>query len=489
MRRRSFLKIALTVGSCLTLKSPRAFAANEEIRLGVIGIGSNVKIGGKGRQDIRDFRAIPGVRVAAVCDCDTDHLDWQVDQFRKWGESVKAHRDYRRILDDPEIDAISITTPNHWHSLMAIQACQAGKHVFVQKPMSHNLFEGRQVVSAAQKYDRVVQATHGPRNSGNVQAAFEYARSGELGAIRCVRGLNYRSRESIGLVDGPQPIPPTCDYDLWCGPAPKKRLMREYLHYDWHWDWDTGNGDLGNMGIHYMDACRWALGANSLPRRVMTLGARVGYRDDGQTPNTLVTILDYQPAPILFEVRGLPIDAEHRDRRWGRSMDQYLGTSIGTVVHCEGGTVRIRTGDVCAAFDNDGRKICDFSAERVSTKQNFIDAIRNPSATPLHTDAVQGHLSCGLVHMTNISYRLGREADRDVVRETVAGQESLQEATDRMLDHLHANQIDLELTPLTLGPTLTLDPTTEQFTGEFSERANQLATRTYREPFVVADQV
>jgi len=221
----------------------------------------------------------------------------------------------------------------------------------------------------------------------------------------------------------------------------------------------------------------------------MSLGARVGYRDDGQTPNTLVTILDYQPAPILFEVRGLPVDAEHRDRRWGRSMDQYLETAIGTIVHCEGGTVRVRTGDVCAAFDNDGHKICDFSTQRVSTKQNFIDAVRDPFSTPLHTDAVEGHLSCALVHMTNISYRMGREVDRDLIRETVAGQQPLQEATDRMLDHLNANRIDLGITPLTLGPTLTLDPTTEQFTGEFSERANELGQGTYREPFVVEEQV
>ena len=286
MKRRQFLTSALAAGAAVSLAPARVLGANDDIRLGVIGIGSFVKIGGKGRGDIRDFRKIPGVRVVALCDCDADHLDYEVEQFRKRNEPVKAYRDFRQLLDDDQIDAVSITTPNHWHSLMTIMACQAGKDVFVQKPASHNLFEGRQMVEAARKYGRIVQATHGPRNSGAVEESFEFARKGNLGSMRCVYGINYRPRTSIGKVDGPQPVPSSCDYDLWCGPAPKKPLMREYLHYDWHWDWDTGNGDLGNMGIHYMDACRWALGKAELPKRVISVGARIGYDDDGQTPNT-----------------------------------------------------------------------------------------------------------------------------------------------------------------------------------------------------------
>ncbi|HYW79657.1 MAG TPA: Gfo/Idh/MocA family oxidoreductase, partial [Thermoguttaceae bacterium] len=246
MKRRTFLRTTLAVGTTLSIGGTRVLGANDSVRLGTIGVGSNVKIGGKGLQDIRDFQKIAGVRVAGLCDCDSDNLGRGVEPFNKRGESVKTYRDFRRMLDDPEIDAVTITTPNHWHAPMAIFACQAGKDVFVQKPASHNLFEGRRMVEAAKKYERIVQATHGPRNDGAFDEAFEYARAGNLGKVLFVHGLNYRPRMSIGKVDRPQPIPKACDYDLWCGPSPKKPLMRENLHYDFHWDWDTGNGDLGN---------------------------------------------------------------------------------------------------------------------------------------------------------------------------------------------------------------------------------------------------
>jgi predicted dehydrogenase len=341
MKRRQFLASTLASSAALPFAPGRVLGANDAIRLGVIGIGSFVKIGGKGRGDIRDFRKIPGVRVVALCDCDTNHLGHEIEQFRKRKEPVRAYEDFRQLLDDDQIDAVSITTPNHWHSLMTIMACQAGKDVYVQKPASHNLFEGRKMVEAAHKHGRIVQAAHGPRGLGSVEESFEYARAGNLGPLRCVYGINYRPRTSIGKVSGPQPIPSGCDYDLWCGPAPKKPLMREYLHYDWHWDWDTGNGDLGNMGIHFMDACRWALGKNELPKRVISVGARLGYDDDGQTPNTLITLLDYKPVPIIFEVRGLPKNTSDRQTNWEknatRTMDTYRGIRIGTIVDCEGG--------------------------------------------------------------------------------------------------------------------------------------------------------
>ena len=389
MKRRTFLKSGLAAAATLSLGSSRVLGANDDIRLGQIGIGSFVKIGGKGRSDIRDFRNIPGVRVTAICDCDSDNLGYEVEQFKKRNEPVKAYRDFRDLLDDPEIDAVSITTPNHWHSLMVIMACQAGKDVFVQKPASHNLFEGRKMVDAMRKYDRIVQATHGPRNSGATEEAFEYARSGKLGKMLCVYGINYRPRMSIGKVDGPQPIPKACDYNLWCGPAPKKPLMREHLHYDWHWDWDTGNGDLGNMGIHAMDGCRWALDQDVLPKRVISIGARLGYDDDGQTPNTLITLLDYEPVPIIFEVRGLPKNASFRQGTWTKNanetMDSYCGLRTGTVVRCEDGYVRDG-----AAYDNKGKLIRKFERTRVSTKQNFIDAVRAHDGKMLYTRRAGG---------------------------------------------------------------------------------------------------
>ena len=488
MKRRQFLTSALAAGAAVSLAPGRVLGANENIRLGVIGIGSFVKIGGKGRGDIRDFRKIPGVRVVALCDCDGDHLDYEVGQFRKRNEPVKAYKDFRQLLDDDQIDAVSITTPNHWHALMTIMACQAGKDVFLQKPASHNLFEGRQMVAAARKYNRIVQATHGPRNSGAVEQSFEFARQGNLGRMRCVHGINYRPRISIGKVDGPQPIPPNCDYDLWCGPAPKKPLLREYLHYDWHWDWDTGDGDLGNMGIHYMDACRWALGKAELPKRVISVGARIGYDDDGETPNTMITLLDYDPVPIIFEVRGLPKRAEYRQGDWarnaGQKMDEYRGVRIGTLVDCEGGYV---TDGV--AYDHDGKLIRKFDRTRVSTKQNFINAVRNRDADSLFTDALEGHLSSGLVHMANISQRLGDATSNQDIRDSIGGEHALSESFGRLEEHLVSNRFDASAESLRLGPMLSMEPKTERFVGDFADDANPLVSREYREPFVVPDIV
>ncbi|MHC4181663.1 MAG: Gfo/Idh/MocA family oxidoreductase [Planctomycetota bacterium] len=344
------------------------------------------------------------------------------------------------------------------------------------------------MVEAMRKHGRIVQATHGPRNSGATEEAFEYVWEGNLGKMLCVYGINYKPRTSIGKVSGPRPIPKACDYDLWCGPAPKKPLMRMYLHYDWHWDWDTGDGDLGNMGIHYMDGCRWALRKSALPRRAISIGGRLGYEDDGRTPNTLITMLDYEPVPIIFEVRGLPKNASYRRGDWTRNsnetMDRYRGVRIGTIVRCEGGFVQ---GD--AAYDRDGNQIRKFTRSRKTTKQNFIDTVRSRNAGELYSGALEGHLSCGLVHMTNISYRIGRETPSGAIREVIRGEKELSESFERLKQHLAANRIDLDQEPLTLGPMLTMDAETERFVGSFSDRANRLASPDYRPPFVVPDGV
>jgi predicted dehydrogenase len=488
MNRRDFLKASVAIGSALSLPDYRVLGANNDIRIGVIGIGSFVKIGGKGRGDIRDFRKIPGVRVTALCDCDENHLNYELNEFRKRGERVKAYRDFRDLLDDKEIDAVSITTPNHWHSLMTIMACQAGKDVFVQKPSSHNIFEGRKMVEAMHKYNRVVQAVHGPRNSGAIQESLEYIWSGNLGEIKCVYGINYRARMSIGKVDGPQSTPKSCDYNLWCGPAPKKPLMRENLHYDWHWDWDTGNGDLGNMGIHAMDGCRWALRKNTLPKRAISIGARLGYDDDGQTPNTMITLLDYEPAPIIFEVRGLPREKSFRQSNWeknaGVTMDKFRGIRTGFVVQCEGGYVKDG-----AAYDNNDGLIKKFTRTQPDCKENFISVVRSRKRNELLTDALEGHLSCGLVHLANISYQVGKHKHNDEIRQVIKSKTEFSESFERLIEHLSANELGVNKKSLALGAMLTMNPDTERFTGPMSEEANRLISRKYRKPFVVSENV
>jgi hypothetical protein len=264
--------------------------------------------------------------------------------------------------------------------------------------------------------------------------------------------------------------------------------MREQLHYDWHWDWDTGDGDLGNMGIHAMDGCRWAVRQNALPKRAISIGERLGYDDDGQTPNTMITLLDYEPAPIVFEVRGLPRNESLRQSDWEkngrRSMDDFRGVQTGFIVQCEGGYVKDG-----AAFDNQGKLIKEFTREQPDCKQNFINVVRSRKMSELRTDALQGHLSCGLVHIANISYRVGRHKPNDEIREVIQSKAEFSEAFERLDEHLAANRLNSDRKSLILGAMLTMDPEKERFVGPMSEEANQLISRNYREPFVVRDTV
>jgi predicted dehydrogenase len=500
--RRSFIKRSMAAAVPAGLLGPpgllrpaglpahfsRALGANDDVRVAIVGLGSTVKIGGRGKADLREFRKIPGVRIAALCDVDRKILETETRKCKDLGEKVEAYADVRKLLEDKNIDAVSITTPNHWHALVTVWACQAGKDVHVQKPASHNIFEGRKMVEAARKYQRIVQASAGPRSDTGMGEAFQYAREGNLGRILLARGINYKPRMSIGKVSGPQPIPETIDYDLWSGPAPVVPLRREYLHYDWHWDWLYGNGDLGNMGIHYMDGCRWALGQGALPERVMSVGGRFGYEDDGETPNTQVIFLDYRPAPIVFEVRGLPKDKRLREGPWeakaAATMDAYKGIQIGVVVHCERGHVINNK-----AFDRDGKLIREFKPANTDLLTNFIQVARSRKASDLYTDALQGHLSAALVHMGNISHRVGRPLRSEEIRERIQGEKELSEAFDRFKAHLDANEIDLGKTPAVLGAALTMDPKEERFVGPLAAEANQLLGRDYRKPFVVPESV
>ena len=466
--------------------APAVLGANDDVRLGVIGVGSTVKGGGRGKMDARAFRKIPGVRVVALCDPDHANLDPEVQQFAKDGLKVESYTDLRRLLDSKDIDAVCVTTPNHWHSLATVWACQAGKDVYVEKPASHNIFEGRKMVEAARKYGRIVCCTSNSRSPTGFREALQYAFEGNLGQIRYVYGLDFNARTSIGKVSGPQPIPKTIDYDLWSGPAPILPLMREFLHYDWHWIWPYGNGDIGNMGIHSMDGCRMAVRQDTAPQHVMTFGGRFAYDDDGQTPNTELVYLDYKPAPIIYEVRGLPHDKSLLSTAWNvnykQTMDAYRGVRIGVVVQCEGGYIAANS-----AFDNNGSLIREFQSTNPPENVSFIRAVRSRRSSDLTGDALQGHLSATLVHLANISYRLGKAAPQGEIRERIGGRKELRTIDEAMCDHLQANGVDLNR--MVAGPMLTFDPATERFAGEFHEEANKLVSREYRKPFVVPEKV
>lgn len=489
LSRRDFMKGTMAVGAGLALAAPasKVLGANDEIRLATVGVGS------QGGYHTRIFSSIPGVRYVAVCDADKKHVADRVKFFADKGIKVDGYTDVREMLDRNDIDAITSATPNHWHALVTVWACQAGKDVYIEKPASHEIWEGRKMVEAARKYNRIVQIGTQKRSSEAHKEAFEWIRQGNIGKIKWVRGFCYKKRGpgTNGIVhgmNGPMPIPEGVDYNLWCGPADMVPLHRTALHYVWHWMWNTGCGDIGNQGPHEMDIARWALGDPGLPAHVFSIGGRfgVGETDDiGETANTQIAYFDYKPAPLIFEVRGLP------RKKGDRAMDNYrrTGVDIGDYVQCEGGY--FPTGDGGGwVFDNDGKRIKQFSGRGgAGHHENWINAVRSRKVSDLNSDIEVGHLSASLCHMANISYRIGKKATPDEIKASISDNAEMTDSFDRMLEHLAANEVDLEKEPITIGPMLTMNPRTERFVGENSELANMFIKRNYREPFVVPERV
>jgi Predicted dehydrogenases and related proteins len=464
----------------------RRGSANGDVRIAVVGLN------GKGRGHVKNFMEVPGVRVVALCDADSQVLNKQVQQLAAKGEKVTAYTDFRKLLEDDSIDAVSIATPNHWHALMAVWACQAGKDVYVEKPVSHNVWEGRKIVEAARKHGRIVQAGTQSRSDEALQEAFAYIRAGNVGKVQWARGVCYKPRASIGKTSGPQPVPAHIDYDLWTGPAklePPRRNSPERgsVHYDWHWFWNYGGGDIANQGIHEMDMCRWALGQEALPPTVMSIGGRFGYDDDAETPNTMITVFGYEPAPLIFEVRGLP-------RRAGeKAMDAYRGVRIGMSVQCEGGYF---AGGANGGFiyDHNGSRMKQFtSAGGGGHYANFIAAVRSRKEAELNGPVEGGHLSSALCHLGNISYRLGTEQPVATARESVEAHEPMRDSFNRMLEHLEANGVPTRTTPVVAGPTLKLVPREERFVSaanyDLGYWGNTMLRREYRHGFVLPDVV
>lgn len=462
--RRSFTKCALAAGGSLTVAPhARALGANDDVRVGVVGFR------GQGSLHLRLLRELSGVRVVAVCDVDQSVLDRELQRSARNGQKIAAYTDVRKLLEDKSIDAITTATPDHWHALVTIWACQAGKDVYVEKPISHNLWEGRKMVEAARAYDRIVQ--YGNHNHGHHTGEMQLE-TDKLGKIEVVWASLNRMRKSIGKVDGPQPAPKTVDYDLWTGPAPFQPLMRERLHYDWHWVWPTGTGELGNNGIYPLNEVRLALGQRTLPRRVLSLGGRFTFNDDGETPNSQLAIFQYDPGPlVIFELRNLP--SEKGPKTVGRKMK------------CEKGESRLPrpqgpVGDTGGFKAHKGHLF------------NFISAVRSRKVSDLRADILEGHLSTAMVHMANTSYRLGTPHSADEVREAITdrGSEAV-ETFGRFREHLAANGVDFSKSQVVLGPWLEMDPDRELFIGGSGdvERANQLLRGSYRKPFVVPEQV
>ena len=474
--RRQFLEESMIVAaSILSAQSavrsaPNAISSetaitspNEIVRHAVIGCRI------RGKVHAAEFAKLNGVEVAYVCDPDLQLAEALAASVEKTtGRKPKVVQDLRLINDDKSIDTLSVAAPNHWHALATIWGMQAGKHVYVEKPLCHNMVEGRRMIEVADKTKRICQVGTQNRSRGDLAAAAQYIRDGKLGAISLARTIVYGARGSIGPRDKYE-LPTGVDYSLWLGPAEMRPLSRKQLHYDWHWDWNTGNGELGNNNIHYVDMCRLLLGLKGLGDSVFSVGGRLGYEDAGDTPNTQLVAHRFGDVTIIQEVRGLKTDP---------FSDKFKG---GCIVYGSEGFIAEST-----VFDPEGNLVKKIEGDSLNHFENFMGAVRSGRREDLKADVTEGHQSTGLCHVGNISYRLGRTESIAEIRNRLKElklHEDVSKTLERMTEHLKGNGLDIEKNKLNLGPFLSLSQTKEEFVG--NAEANKLLSREYRAPFVV----
>jgi predicted dehydrogenase len=454
---------AAAIPSALNAAEQSTTSANDKVTVAIIGCGI------RGKQHASQLAEISGCEIAYVCDPDRDRAaEVAADLVAKKHPQPKAVQDLRAVLDDKAIDAVFIATPNHWHALAAIWAMQAGKDVYVEKPVSHNIKEGRRIVQVARKFGRICQGGTQNRSNGALAEAVKYMREGKLGEVKLARSIVYGRRGAIGG-PGTYEIPANVDYNLFSGPAPMSPLTRPKFHYDWHWFWETGNGELGNNNIHSLDICRWGLGVTGLGRSVISYGGRLGYTDAAETPNTQVVIFDFGDKTIVAETRGLKTAPYNPDFNSGWIFTGSEGIIAGT-----------------SLFDPNGKLIRTFAGKSENHFANFLKAVRSRKVSDLSADIVEGHQSTALCHIGNISYRFGRPASPLEIREKLEGlkvHDNVAETFERTRQHLVENDVDLEKSKLTLGTLLQLEPDKERFLDH--PKANALLTRDYRHPFVV----
>lgn len=432
MKRREFVQVtgaatAAAVAAPMILPDS-AKGANDKIRVAVLGLH------GRGKNHIDGFEKLDNVEVVTLCDPDTRIMAERAKQFgEKYGKTYKTEKDLRKVNEDKDIDCISIATCNHWHALATIWACQAGKDVYVEKPGSHNIFEGRKMVEAAEKYDRIVQHGVQLRSSKALQQAVQLLREGYIGNVYMARGLVFRWRPSIGR-HGFEPTPDHLDYDLWLGPAQYRPFSRDWVHYNWHWQWEFGNGDVGNQGIHETDMCMWGLDVG-LPSEIMSMGGKFLWDDAKEVPEVLTSVYKYpdQGKIIQFEVRHWATNAEG-------------DVKVGNIFYGDKGYMVIHHYNRFETFLLSGNNKYEKGKEAKEGGDhyaNFIDAVRAHDKSLLNGPVESAHLSSGLAHLGNISYRLGRQ--------------------------------------------LQFDPDSETFVND--AEADKMLTRDYREPYVVRQKV
>jgi predicted dehydrogenase len=482
LERGAILSAALAAGAGTARADKKAVedvkkdSANDRLRVAIVGLhGRGMShVEGFAQTDSRtgaphNYNAV----ITHVCDCDEGVIGRAMTAVEKdAGKAPTYVKDFRKLLDNKDIDIITIASPNHWHATMAVWAMQAGKDVYCEKPATHNVHEGRIMVEAAKKYNRICQVGTQSRSNPGMRQAIEAVHTGRIGKVDLAYGTCYKSRKSIGKVEKDQDPPKTMDYDLWCGPAAVLQPHRKSVHYDWHWIWEYGCGDIGNQGVHEMDKARWGLNKKELPKSVVSIGGRVGYVDDGETPNTLLSLFDYGDCHLIFEVRGLDTKS-------------YKGAMVGNIWFGDKGYVVCPSYSSGTIFDLDGNKVDTFNKGNDSFHYaNFLKAVRSRKTEDLNCPVTEGHPSAALCHLANISYRLGTEATLDKPADAFTDYKPALEAVARMKTHLTDNKVDLAKAVGRIGLKLDIDAKAEKFTSG-PAKANDMLFREYRKGFEI----
>jgi len=461
-------------------------SANEKLLCAVVGCK------GRGGSHISAFSGRKDCEVAYIVDIDEKVGRDRCNSIEKrTGRRPRFVKDMREVFDD----IVSTATPNHWHALCGVWAMQAGKDVFIEKPISHDIPEGAALVAAAKKYGRMCQVGTQCRSNPALLNAMKFIEEGGIGEVNFSRGLCYKRRKSIGPL-GNYTIPEEVDFNLWSGPAPytSPKLTRQRFHYDWHWQRLYGNGDSGNQGPHQTDIARWGLGINRHPNSVIAYGGRLGYQaerndpdyvDAGDTANTEIAIYDYGDKCMVFETRGLSVD-NSADIEISTMFESTKGNRIGVIFYGTEGYLVQRSYTHCMVFDLNGRLVREFKGGG-DHFDNFVQAVRSRKYEDLNSDAFQGHLSAALAHLANISYYLGEKNKVSVkeartVLEKVKSLDNNILTLNRTVRHFTDNGVDLDKYPMSMGPLLKFDPEREVFTN--SAKANNILHREYRKPFV-----
>jgi predicted dehydrogenase len=402
MERRHFLMSSAALAGT-ALRTARA-SANDTVRIACVGLR------GRGGNHLDGYSKLPNVEIAALVDVDESVLAKRTKQLEANGKKKPAvYADLRKLLEDKSIDAISIATPNHHHTLQTIWACQAGKDVYVEKPCAHNMFEAKQIVAAAQKHNRVVQHGSQSRSSTALKEAVQKMNDGSIiGDVYMARGLCFKWRDTINRTPV-EPVPAGVNYDLWLGPAPKREFTRNHFHYNWHWFWEYGNGDLGNQGIHEVDIARWGLGVK-YPTKVSCIGGHFMFDDDQETPNTLTATYEFNEGGkkrmMVFEVR-----------HWMSNHEAGVGESktgrkdpntIGNLFYGSKGYLAIDGYTSYKTWLGKNQEAGPEAHKGGDHFANFIDVVRSRKKEDLNAPIEEGAISTTLVHLANISYRLGR---------------------------------------------------------------------------------